>query len=310
MSEASSGVSVPAAAGASASTGAGEQDPGKVPAGSAASAQAEPEFEYELEEAGPDGKAVKKAAKIKMSEAKQRLANLNKLEGSANQQQQRLQRYYEEHIRPLELQVEAMKRDPSLLHDFARRLGVDYDAAALKYAERQIELSKMTPEQRELNATKEENARLKAEQNKILQDRQQQEQQVQVRQAADKISDDIMREAKAAGLPNDPAVLMIMTGFLRAQVQKNLTPDAKAAAEYASRVVNGGFSTIAKGLTYERIEKEYPELLTIVREGDIKKVKGAARETGSPQPRPARSQSNRSPIMSAEDFQRKLERGE
>lgn len=273
------------------------------------------EFEFELEELGDpgeDGKpTIKKVpTKIPLAEAKQRLANLQKLEGGTKAHRAKLEEYYEKQIKPLEQRIEEARRDPTKLADLARHFGVDFDKALEAHARREVELANMTPEQRELHATKAELARLKAADEARQKDLETQQQQQRTLQISAKIQEHIAAAATEFGLPKDPAVLMTMTHFLRTAVNKGIMPDVKAAAEYARNLHVGGLRASAKGLTYEQIEKEFPELLTVVREGDIRKVKGAAGSPPGPSRVAPKPKKQVQTFISPEEYRDQLLKGE
>lgn len=282
------------------------QDPTKIAAGGATSE--DPDFEYEIETKDKEGKPAKEKKKLKLSEARSRFASFDDLEGKVRGRETLVEKYIKEQLEPLNATVEQIRKDPSLMHDFAKRLGVDFDKAVQIYAQRQIDLSKMTPEQRELAATKEELANFKREKEMRAQEETSRAQREAVERESSRVQTEIISEANAAGLPKDASVLMMMTGFLRTQVARGEQPNTKAAAGYVKNVLDGGFKSMLKGLTYDQMEKDYPEILTKIREGDILKVRGGfAGNPARPPPKPTARQSR--PIMSQSDLERHL-RGE
>ena len=284
--------------------------------GSAAPEDPEFEFEVETEEKDPSdpAKTVKKTAKqkMKMSEAKQKLGRFSHFENETNRTKATTERFYNERVKPLEDLVEQMKKDPTLLHKFAQHIGVDFDKAALEHAKREVELAKMTPEQRELHATKAELARIKAEQTANKERAEQQQLSHQMRQEVTRIQTEVAAAATAANLPRDPATLQMMTAHMRAALNEGKAPDAKAAAEHVKNALEGSYAARIEGLTYEQVKTKYPKLLTMIREGDILEMKGSAGRgdsSSSPRPRQTRQPQPRE-IISPEEYQRRLERGE
>ena len=291
----------------------GTAEPAKAGAqGSAASEDPDFEFDTEVEEKDPTDptKTVKKTAKQKMkqSEVKKFLASRPKLE----RELETTQKYRREQIEPMEAAIRAMQKDPKLLSNFAKHIGVDFGAAALEHAKREVELLKMTPEQREHLATKQELESFKQREAEQKAKAEQQQRTVAQQQQSQKLTADLISAASELKLPNDPSVMMIMTGFIRSQAMKNIAPDMRAAAEYANRIIGGGYKAMLGGLTYEQIERDHPELLTKIREGDILKMKGSqgGERRGDPATRPPRPKPAVRVHISPEEYQRRLEKGE
>ena len=258
-----------------------------------AAAPVDPDFEFETEIEEPDPadatKKIKKMSKqkMKMSEAKTRLAKLSHFEGETNKTKATTERFYNERVKPLEDMVEAMKKDPTLLHKFAKHIGVDFDKAALEHAKREVELAKMTPEQRDLHATKAELERFKTEAAERQTKFEQQQISQQMQQEVNRIQTEVVAAATALSLPKNPVVLQMMTHHMRSALNNGKTPDAKAAAEYVKESLDGGYKSMVEGLTYDQIKTQYPKLLTMIREGDILEMKGSAgRGDSSSTPRP------------------------
>jgi hypothetical protein len=299
MSDASA-VATPVAAPASA--GAAGVD-AKAPV-----APADPDFEFEVESKNDKGEVVKAPTKIKSSEAKAKLARLEILEREHTSGRAEVNKYYKEQILPLQQEIDALRKNPQKLYEFAKRLGVDFDTAALEYAKQQVELGKLTPEQREAKELREKLQKYEMTEKQQAEQKQQEEARTQVMKQSEKLQGSIIAEATKVGLPKDPAVMMIMTGYMRNMVDQNLEPNAAEAAQYAMKVFQGGLRQSMSGLTYEQIEKEYPELLTKVREGDIKKVRGSSPSPTRTRPKPDPTKPKQ--FLTQSEYQEKLERGE
>lgn len=282
----------------------GTQDPTR----SSGSTTEDPEFEYEVDSQarGADGKFTKEKKKFKLSEARSRFATHDAREGKLSQREQLVQKYITEQLDPLNGMVEDMRKDPTKIMEFAKRLGVDFDKAVQVYAKRQVDLASMTQEQRDLLATKEELANYKKQDETRQQEHTQREQQAAITRESERVQQEIVGAAKEVNLPADPSVLMLMTNFLRSQVHQGIQPDTKAAAGYVRKVLDTGFKSMIKGLTYDQIRKDYPQILTMVREGDILEVKGGFQGNGAKKPpQPPTRQSKG--YMSPSEFQRYLQ---
>lgn len=274
---------------------------------SAAAAAEDPEFEYEFESQNDKGETVKEKTKIKSSEARNRLAKLTSLETSTRASQRQVNQYIEKNIRPLQQQIDEMRKNPKLLQKFARELGIDFDQAALSHAQHQVDLSKMTPEQREHQEAKNQLEQYRKQEAEAKAGQERQAQTVEVQRASEKLQTSIVEAATKEGLPRDPSVMMIMTGFMRNVLNRGEEPNVVEAAKYANRVFNGGVSQALSSMTYEQLEKSHPELLTKIREGDIKKMRGA---TPALKNRVSRADPVRKTFITPEEYQARLENGE
>ena len=270
----------------------------------------DPDFEFEIEAKDDKGASTKTVSKLKMSEAKQRLAKLAELEGRTVGTQKQLEKYYNEQIKPLQQRIAEARQSPAKLATLARELGVDFDAAAIEYAKQQVELGNLTPEQREARELKARLEKYELAEKTQKEQAQQAQQQAQIAQASEKLQVSIVEAAVKVGLPKDPSVMMIMTGFMRNQLDANETPDPVAAAQYASKVFQGGLAQSIKSMSYEQIEKNFPELLTKIREGDIKKVRGTVpKPSSAPKPKASADRPTKT-FLSPEEWQASLEKGE
>jgi len=268
----------------------------------------DPDFEYEVESQNEKGETVKEKAKIKSSEARNRLAKLTSLETSTRSSQKQVNDYIEKNIRPLQQQIEEMRKNPRQLQKFAKELGIDFDQAALDHAKRQVELGNMTPEQRQLKEYENQLNRYREQEAATKADQEQRDQTVQVQAASEKLQTSIVEAATREGLPRDPSVMMIMTGFMRNALNRGEDPNVVEAARYANRVFQGGINQALSSMSYEQLQKSYPELLTKIREGDIKKVRGV---TSAPKGRSLqRAEPKQKTFISPEEYQARLENGE
>lgn len=228
----------------------------------------EAEYELEFDDKDDKGQATKTKTKFKASELRDRI-----LRGAAHENENKR---YSSIVKALEERVGAVRNDPKLLREFAKEFGFDYDKAVHAYALEQVELGKLTPEQRKAR----DNEQALADYKKREEDQKQQNEQKQRTEAVQKrtatIYENLGKELEAVGLRKDPAIQMIATGHMRHSLINNKEPDIKAAVAYAKNLFSEQNKSYVAALTYDQLAKEHPELLTMVREGDIKRVKDSS----------------------------------
>lgn len=293
----SAGASAESAAGAGEAAGEAAK-PAPTTGTKAETTPTEAEYELEFDDKDDKGQPTKTKAKFKASELRDRIVR-----GATHENENKR---YSSIMKALEDRVGAVRGDPKLLKEFAKEFGFDYDKAVHAYAMEQVELGKLTPEQRKARETEQALADYK----KREEDFKRQSEQKQLSEAVQKrtatIYENLGKELDAAGLPKDPAIQMIATGHMRHSLINNKEPDIKAAVAYAKNLISGLHKSHLKGLTYDQLEKDHPELLTMVREGDIKKVKEfSGRSPPAPRNAPRKTEKHDEQI-SASSWMREL----
>ena len=258
----------------------------------AKAAPVDDEIEFEFE----DGKTEK----LKRSVLKERFFRSKQIEAQAARRLAEVQKAYDERVRPIEEYSQRLKQNPLALFEIARSMGLDPDEVARAYAQDYVKRADMTPEQRRIWELEQQlgQQRQTQEQQQAAQQKAQQEQE----QAALKqeIEQEIVQAAQKHGIPKHPMALALLNSFAAAQVRAGFErPDFGMAAEQVHEYAKSYVSDWVKGMDYPTLIKSMPDLVKMIREGDMKAASSGQVPVKARAPRPQQEQ-----YINPEDWRR------
>jgi hypothetical protein len=260
--------------------------------------------EIEFEEEGDDGKLAK--VKLPRAQAIERLRTAARAARQAAAREAELQQIWERDIAPRQqLLARVDPRNPMSIFDVAKELGVDPEEAARAYAQEWVKRQEMTPDQRRALALEEENTRLRAEHEARAAKEQEEIQNAEVAKLKVQVEEEIVKAAVAADLPKHPMALSLLNAFAAAQLRDNprlQEPDLHLAAESVKDFAASYFKSWAAGLTYEQVVQAMPEVVKLIREGDLKSATSGRPSTPS---RNGRSVAEPKEYLNPEEWRRR-----
>jgi hypothetical protein len=185
-------------------------------------------------------------------------------------------------------QLDALRdSDPE---EYFRMRGVDPIQYAVERLQREVAMREATPEQR----------RTLELEDQLVQERAQREQyQSQVEnermhalrgQYAQKLDRELPNAMQKQGLHTDPLTFSLVAQQIRAQLMSDQPEDYELAAETVADNYRTSFKNHTATLKYEDAIKTYPELVKVIRDGDLARaktalpVKNEASKPGAPRP--------------------------
>jgi hypothetical protein len=227
----------------------------------------DPEIEMEIEEGRKE--------KMRRSQIGARFKRAREIEGQATRRLAEIQKAYEERVRPIEEYSQRLKQNPLALFEIARSMGLDPDDVARQYAQEYVKRQDMTPEQRRIFQLEQELQQRDGsmrQQQEAQQKIQQEQEQVALKQ---EIEQEIVAAAAKNGIPKHPMALALLNSFAAAQVRAGFErPDFNMAAEQVHEYAKGYIGDWVKGMDYGTLVKTMPDLVKMIREGDMKAASG------------------------------------
>lgn len=181
----------------------------------------------------------------------------------------------------VEALLQQAKTDPWAL---LQKAGVDPVQAAMERLQREVEQADMTPEQR---ALAERELQLRQREAQIAQWQQQQETQqveAQRQQFVAQLDQQVPAAMERAGLPKSPIAANYVARALGEMYDAGIPLDFDVAAEVAKDMYTNDFKSHASGLKYEQLVQQYPEVVEVIRKGDLASARKAV---AAPQSAPA-----------------------
>ena len=230
-------------------------------------APADDEIEFEFE----DGKKEK----LKRSVLRDRFFRSKEIEAQSTRRLAEIQRAYEERVKPIEEYARQLKQNPMALFEIAKSMGLDPDDVARQYAQEYVKRADMTPEQRriwELEQRLQGQEQTERQRQESAQKEQYEREQVALKQ---QVEQEIVQAAQKHGIPKHPMALALLNSFAAAQLRAGFEkPDFGMAAEQVHEYAKGYVADWVKGLDYQGLVKNMPDLVKIIRAGDMKAASG------------------------------------
>ena len=174
-------------------------------------------------------------------------------------------------------QMESLKEaDPE---EFFKLRGIDPTEYAVQKLQRELQMREATPDQRRIMELE---ARAQQYEMEKQQGQQQQEHArfEQERQSyVQKLDKELPAAVSKHGLPSDPLVFSAVARVLQSQIENDMPEDYEAAAEQVAEAYRDSFKNHTATLKYEDVVKQYPDLIKLIREGDLARVNTAPKPT-------------------------------
>jgi hypothetical protein len=170
-----------------------------------------------------------------------------------------------------------------------QKAGVDPIQAAMERLQREVDQADMSPEQR---AMAERDLALRQREAQISQWQQAQETaqvEQQRQQFVQHLDQQVPAAMERAGLPKSPIAANYVARALGEMYDAGIPLDFDVAAEVAKDMYTSDFKSHASGLKYEQLVQQYPEIVEIVRKGDLASARKAV---SAPQTAPATKRSS------------------